>query len=72
MRAEYDQEIIRCISGDNLEQAGYRKFVHVGPYDKINNGGEGQKVCRIVNAGASYITRGRVREISHQIREMLW
>ena len=41
MGSEYDQEIVRCVSCYSLEQAGYRKLVYVGPYDKINGDREG-------------------------------
>jgi len=45
MRSEYNQEIIRRISRYRLEQTRYRDLVvHVGPYHKINDDREGQKV----------------------------
>ena len=36
MRSEYDQEVVRCVSYNGLEQAGDRELTDVGPYHKVD------------------------------------
>jgi len=51
MRSKYDQEIGRCILRYGPEQAGDRGLFYVGPYHKINDDRERQKVYGVIRTG---------------------